>query len=218
MLSHTAQNRYPLNLPTDYYTDAAKGPLLDKVFSMRYRSYSEAGHIDKCSTGKFMDEYDVQPNTQSFLLYGEPKKTVGSIRICDYGEHEGFGVPAMEMYGDEIMNKVGYDKRFIEVNRFVVDPDSQKSGGMRARFRIFERVVDTAMALNADSMLIAVRPEHVRFYGMLFFKPISEAKVYHGVKFKTVLCRADEILRVKEFIHSKLYRIANEPALNNRVN
>ncbi len=218
MLPHAAQNRYALNPPSDYYTDEAKGPLLDKVFSMRYRSYSDAGHIDKCSTGKFMDEYDVKPNTQSFLLYGEAKKTVGSIRICDYGENEGFGAPSMEMYGDEIMNKVGYDKRFIEANRFVIDPAYQKRGGKRARFRIFERVVDMAMDYNADSILIAVRPEHVKFYGMLYFKPISEAKVYHGVKFKTVLCVNNEILRFKEFVHSKLHRVSNESALNNCAN
>lgn len=218
MLQASNNPNYSSIPPFDYYTDTAKGPLLDKVFSMRYRSYSDAGHIDKCSTGKFMDEYDVQPNSQSFLLYGGAKKAFGSVRICDYGSNEGFGVPAMEMYRDEIINKVGYDKRFIEANRFVIDPEHQKLGGKRARFRIFERVVDTAMERNADCILIAVRPEHVKFYGMLFFKPISEAKVYHHVKFKTVLCVNTEILRFKEFVNSKLHGISNESALNYCVN
>ena len=32
--------------------------LFDRVYSMRYRSYSSKGYIDKNSSGKFLDEYD----------------------------------------------------------------------------------------------------------------------------------------------------------------
>jgi len=74
------------------------------------------------------------------------------------------------------------------------------------------------MDVGAENIIIAVRPEHVKFYRRLFLKPISEAKVYHHVKFKTVLLATSEIERAKDFICSKLYGIKNEPTLNYGVN
>eukprot|EP01024_Parvocaulis_polyphysoides_P048782 TRINITY_DN46708_c0_g1_i5.p3 TRINITY_DN46708_c0_g1~~TRINITY_DN46708_c0_g1_i5.p3 ORF type:complete len:256 (-),score=7.10 TRINITY_DN46708_c0_g1_i5:633-1400(-) len=223
MLSHSVQSQNPLELAPrpGYYTERAQGPLLDKVFSMRYRSYSEAGHIDPCVSGKFMDEYDGRPNSKSYLLYGQKKKKkkpVGSIRVCMFDPKESHGVPAMEMYRDEIKKEIGYENRFVEVNRFVIDPRFQRLGGMQARFRIFELGVDKALEAGASCILVAVRPEHVRFYKMLFGRPISESKPYHNVKFNTVLVACTEIEKTKEFISSKLFGKNNEPTFNYSAN
>ena len=167
-----------------------------------------------------MDEYDELPNVRSYLLYSDiPRAKIGSIRICEFDPDKDLDVPAMEMFYDEIKRSIGYNRPFIEANRFVIDPEFQRLGGRNARFKIFERVVDSAIETGAENILIAVRPEHVKFYGKtLFFEPISGAKVYHHVKFKTVLCKCSKIERFKEFVSSKLYGIADEPAPNYRLN
>jgi N-acyl-L-homoserine lactone synthetase len=106
----------------------------------------------------------------------------------------------------------------MEVNRFVIEPDFQRRGGLQARFRVFERGVDMALETGAKGIIVAVRPEHVKFYRMLYGTPVSESKVYHHVKFKTVLVVCTEIERCKEFLVSKLYGIKDESTFNYGVN
>jgi hypothetical protein len=88
-----------INLPTttyhDYHSKAARGPMLDRVYSMRYRSYFGAGHIDKCISGKFMDEYDGTANCQSHLLYNK-NRAIASLRTCLFDPDKEGGVPTMK--------------------------------------------------------------------------------------------------------------------------
>lgn len=187
-----------------YESTAARGPLLDKVFSLRYKSYSAENYIDKNSSGRFMDEYDGQRNCQSYLTYFR-KKPIGSIRSCVYSPDGPTVLPAMHPFEEEIRECLGYEEPFVEANRFVVDPDFQRQGGVVARFNIFRKIVESAIEAEAPCILAAIRPEHVKFYRLLFFYPLADIapKPYPALKFKVVLLACRDIARLKKLIWSR---------------
>jgi N-acyl-L-homoserine lactone synthetase len=192
-----------------YQSIEAKGPLLDKVYSLRYQSYSEKGYIEKRISKLFIDEYDNQPFVKSYLAYCE-NDVIGSIRICEYDPTRGNSVPALEMYKKELSQKIGLSNRFVEANRFVIKPSYQKKLGMEARFTIFQSVVDSALSVNANAIVIAVREEHVGFYKILKCFPISACKKYHGVNFNTVLLSCTDISKAKSIINRVLRKARTE--------
>lgn len=199
-----------------YQIKRATGPLLDRVVSMRYRSYSSEGFIDENSSGKFMDEYDALPNCSSHLLYFE-NKAVGSIRTCVYKPNKPFPVPILEVYGKEIEAAIGLTTPFLEVNKFVIAPEFQKRGGVQARFELFRAVAEETREKGAEYILMAVRKSHVRFYDHMFdCQVISEAKLYPGLKFSTVLLLIKNTESATEFAIQRAHHslISHEPILS----
>jgi hypothetical protein len=188
---------------SDYYNILAKGPMLDRVYSMRYRSYSTEGYIEENSSLKFIDEYDNKPNSTCFLLYNQ-NKAVGSIRTCVFDPLDRLAIPVMEVFDQEIRNDIGYDSTFVEVNKFVIDPSFQRKGGVEARMQLIGSAVEEVIRRNASSLLLAVRPAHVRFYKMFGCNPISDAKSYPHLSFKTVLMASTDIQWTRNFIRSKV--------------
>lgn len=200
---------------SDYYSVIAKGPMLDRVYSMRYRSYSAEGYIEENSSLKFIDEYDNKPNSTCFLLYHQ-NKAVGSMRTCVFDSSERLAVPVMDVFDEEIRNTIGYGSTFVEVNKFVIDPTFQRKGGVEARMLLVGTVVEEAIRKGSSSIVIAVRPAHVRFYKMLGCHQISDAKSYPHLSFKTVLMACTDIQWSRNFIRSKVDVVEkyDDPVLN----
>ena len=170
-----------------YYSVMAREPmLLDEVYSMRYRSYIAEDYIDKNSSRRFMDKYDLMPNCNSYLTYFE-KKAIGSIRACIYKPEAQMSIPVIEVFEEELKNSVGYDNVMIEANKFVIDPSFQKRGGVKKFFSIYRNIANSILDNKAKYLVACVRPVHIKFYEMLYFEPASEIKVYPYLKFKTVL-------------------------------
>jgi hypothetical protein len=198
----------------EYYSAIANGPMLDRVYSMRYRSYSAEGYIDEDSSGKFIDEHDNRPNSVCFLGYHQ-NKVVGSIRTCFYDPKASNEIPIMEVFEKELKNSIGYENSFLEPNKFVVEPSFQRRGGIQARFLLLGTAVEEAVRRNSSSIVVAVRPEHIRFYQMFGGKLASEAKSYPHLKFETVLMVCTDVIRCREFIKSKVEIVErNVPVLN----
>ena len=198
-----------------YQSLEARGPMLDRVYSMRYRSYSAQDYIDKCSTEKFMDEYDAMPNCKSFLLYSG-KKAIGSIRSCLYTPESKLNIPVMDVFPEELGKEVGYDKIMIEANKFVVDPEFQKKGGVKARYSIYSNIADQLIDERADVLVAGIRTEHLAFYKKLFFKPASDIREYPHLKFKTLLVVCEDVDKFCEKIYSKsgMSRVSNDALLS----
>lgn len=193
---------YPIAEQTDYNTIAATGPMLDRVYSMRYRSYSNQGYVNKNSSQKFIDDYDVMPNCTSYLMY-QNRKAVASIRACLYSPESDTPVPCMEIFKEELAQNIGFDSSFVEVNKFVVDPEFQRRGGKKARLLLFSSIVKETFDNDAKNVVIAVRPEHINFYKMFYCKTISEVKVYPHLNFETVLMACTDLERAKKLILSR---------------
>lgn len=215
MLFNGLQSKEEFRNQSDYYSIAAKGPMLDRVYSMRYRSYSAENYIEENSSHKFIDEYDAVPNSTCFLAYHK-SKAIGSIRACVFNPKLNLAIPAMEVFEQEIKNSIGYDDIFVEGNKFVIDPNYQRKGGIQARLLLVGTVVQEAIRQNAASILVAVRPAHVKFYQMLGCKVASEAKSYPHLSFKTVLMVCNDIEWSNNFINSKVEVVErnNDSVLN----
>ncbi|WP_039913218.1 GNAT family N-acetyltransferase [Cellvibrio mixtus] len=198
----------------DYYSVVAKGPMLDRVYSMRYKSYGAEGYIEENSSLKFIDEYDGKPNSVCFLAYHR-NNIVGSIRACVYDPSKGAGIPIMECFEKEIRNTIGYDNVFLEPNKFVIDPQFQRRGGIQARFLLLGTAVEEAARQKASNIVVAVRTEHIKFYQMFGGRLASEEKSYPHLNFKTVLMICDDVEKCRAFIRSKVEIIEkNDPVLN----
>jgi N-acyl-L-homoserine lactone synthetase len=205
----------PKNDHNDYRTVVAKGPMLDRVYGMRYKSYSAENYIEENSSLKFIDEYDGKPNSTCFLLYHQ-NKTIGSMRICEYNPLERLPVPVMEIFDDEIRANIGYDSTFVEINKFVIDPSFQRKGGVEARMLLVATMVEEAIRRGSTSMLLAIRPAHARFYKMLGCHQISDIKSYPHLSFKTVLMACTDIQWSRNFISSKInvVKTSDDPVPN----
>ncbi len=185
-----------------YHSIAADGDLLGQVYAMRYQSYYAQGYIAKNSTESFIDEYDEFPNSTSFLIYSG-SKALGSIRTSVFDPQVRLSVPTMEVFYTEIGAHLGFNSPFVEANKFVVNPGFQQRGGVRARFHIFRNIVEKAIESGSESIITAVRPEHVKFYDLLYFYPISKIKNYPHLSFKTILLVCEDIELLKKKIWKK---------------
>ena len=202
------------NQSSDYYSVVAKGPMLDRVYSMRYRSYSAEGYIEENSSHKFIDEYDNKANSTCFLAYRR-NNVIGSIRACTYNPSQGLQIPIMECFEKEIKNTIGYNSSFLEPNKFVIDPQFQRRGGIQARFLLLGTAVEEAVRQNAENIVVAVRTEHIKFYQMFGGKLASDEKSYPHLNFKTVLMICSDVSKCRDFIKSKVDIIEkNAPILN----
>ena len=188
---------------SDYYSIVAKGPMLDKVYSMRYRSYSAENYIEENSSLKFMDEYDAKLNSTCFLAYHQ-EKAIGSMRACVFDPKAGLSVPIVEVFEKEIRESVGYNNIFVEMNKFVMDPDFQRRGGVRARLSLMGAVLNESINKNAVAVFVAVRPEHIKFYEIFGGKLISDIKPYPLLSFKTALVVCTDLLDAQKILHGKL--------------
>lgn len=190
------------NVFSTYHSVRAEGQLLDSVYALRYRAYSAQNFIKKNDSERFIDKYDAMTNSTSFLTY-KGEKLIGSIRISAYHPNSDYTIPVMENFSEELSSHIGLNKPFVEINRFVVNPAFQRSGGVRARFSIYKNALDQVIQLQPAFVVAAVREEHVRFYKMLNFEPISDFKLYSGVSFKAVLMAGSDVAGAREFILSK---------------
>ncbi len=215
MLPQSSHTDFSLKPKIDYHSVEAKGPMLDRVYSLRYKSYSEENYIEKSSSKKFMDEFDSMPHCHSYLTYYE-SKLIGSIRSCVFDPSKGLEVPVMGVFEEELRQSVGYDDPFVEANKFVIDPGFQSRGGVKVRFNMFRNIVEEAISEHAKNIVIAVRAEHVKFYKMLYFSPVSEEKSYPHLSFKTVLLVCNDMKSLKARIWSKTQtrEEANDAVLN----
>ncbi len=188
----------------EYQNIIAKGPLLDTVYRLRYESYSEQNYIDKNDTKLFIDEFDSKPNCTSYLTLHN-HTPIGSIRSCLYDPSTARPAPIMEVFEDEIGQQIGYDKAFMEFNKFVVSPEFQRQGGVVARFMIVENVARAAQQAGVNFLVIAVREEHLKYYNAVFgFEQASDVKSYPHLSFKTALMVTDDIPRFRRRLDRRL--------------
>lgn len=200
----TAAIKTERNPSNNYHAIVAKGPLLDRVYTMRYRSYSAEGYIAENSSRKFIDEYDNKPNSVCFLAY-QQTKAIGSMRACVYDPADRISIiPVMEVFDDELRDNVGYENVFVEMNKFVIDPTFQRRGGMQARLMLMGSVLTESIKRNATSVVVAVRTEHVKFYQLFGGKVISDIKSYPHLSFKTVLMVCEDLEAADRMLRNKL--------------
>lgn len=162
------------------------------VYRLRYQCYRRTGAIDPRPDGQFSDHFDQLPNSFSILARNQ-ESVLATIRVtvtcADRGWHDS---PVKHVYGDDAPFQAIARESFVEASRLCF--------GQQARRDAFVRLTGYMAALaefyDVRWLIACPRVEHARVYQRMFgFRPLSEARQYYGVNFKTQLLgvKRDEI-------------------------
>jgi hypothetical protein len=183
---------------------------ISAAFKLRYVAYKNVDAIHENPEAEFKDKYDFLENSTTCLIY-EENKPVASLRTCIYDKEQLFmEIPAFEVYREEIEREIGFDKKIIESNRFVIDPEKVDS---KQLFKIpFRFVILNALKFECDYLLTAVRPKHVSIYKRFFgLEPISTPKKYPGINVEMVIMAGDCARLIPIIMErEELYRFTEE--------
>jgi hypothetical protein len=162
--------------------------LLD-AFRLRYRNYSEHGHIPSNAESLFYDKYDALPNCLTFgILWGT--RMVGSIRACVYAPHLNWvTLPAREAYASAFREAVGERQVAIEWNRLVVDETFGRAPDLQ--MRLWACAAWFAVRYAPQIFLAGVRAPHIPYYRRLGFAVASAPRRYPGTTFEATLMGMD---------------------------
>lgn len=153
---------------------------------MRYQAYLDNNSIGENAEQIFYDKFDLRRNCHSQIEYinGNP---AAAIRACVLDPSKNVNeIPAMEIFAKEIESFTNENDICVESNKFVIHPCYQAKI-IRLKFKLFNFIYDLAIKKKASFILSAVREEHIRFYQSMNFHPVSSAKKYPGLNFKTTL-------------------------------
>lgn len=153
---------------------------------MRYKAYLDNSSIRHNSEQIFYDRYDLRKNCHSKIEYIDGKP-VAAIRACVFDPKQTDNdIPVMEIFSKEIKSFANENDILVETNKFVIHPMHQAKT-IRLKFKLFSFIYDLALKKKASFIISAVREEHIRFYQSMNFHPVSSAKKYPGLNFKTTL-------------------------------
>ncbi|WP_417451102.1 N-acyl amino acid synthase FeeM domain-containing protein [Kordiimonas sp.] len=161
-----------------------------EIFELRYTAYLDKASIAANEQAAFTDPYDGAPNCHSFIEYIEGMPA-GSIRACVYHpEKPHLGIPAQELFPDEMEAHIAPGASVVESNKFVVHPTFQHKA-LRLKFKLFKNVFDKALAVGADYIVTSPRASQIDFYRGMQFEPISGVKRSLALDFDVVLMACD---------------------------
>lgn len=186
-LSNTASRRSELPWPSE---DRANGAfhlrLVENarerrdVFKLRYRAYAEYGIDDTAQDGQFLDAFDSLPTTALFGAYSGAT-LVGAMRLCfSLAGKSLASLPCSAYYPALGAVKTARPGSLMEVSRLAIDPGISNRSFRTTLFGSLVRSsLIAAQAAGVATILVATRPEWVRFYKyMLGFEMIGEPVLY----------------------------------------
>ena len=147
-------------------TEASRG----LAFHLRYKAYLNAAAITSNPSELFTDPYDEKKNARTYLIRYEGSP-VASVRSLTWSaDYDWTQTP------------------FLEINRYVVDPDFQGLRSLTAQMLLYRIQALSTLADACDHVIAAVRPRHVAFYRRLMnFEVISDPISVPDVNFQIQL-------------------------------
>lgn len=137
---------------------------LENAFRLRYRSYRNAEIIGDLSEGMLYDKEDFMPHTFVHLIWHE-NKPVGTVRSSIYSDdYDWTTVQSVKYFPEKIKEKPGESTRFLESNRYAVDPDFQGRKSLFAQMLMFRVHALTSAVHNINEIVTIVQANHVPFY------------------------------------------------------
>lgn len=147
------------------------------AFGLIYRSYLRANLCEPNELGLRITPFQTLPTTNIFVakLRGEVISTLTLVRDSERG------LPMEQLYPDEVNRRRWGGSRLAEVSCLA----DRRSG--RARFlglfrELAQLMVQHAVLINVDELVIAVHPRHSALYKRyMAFKRIGEYREYEAV-------------------------------------
>ena len=135
------------------------------VFELRYRAYRNDGHIAPNSARTFRDSNDGLETTAQIAAY-DGEVCVGALRVSFSPPPAGGHALPCAAYYPEVADLLREpDRRFVEISRLAIDPEISNTSQKTTLYASLVRAgLMAAEAGHATDILIATKPEWVRFY------------------------------------------------------
>ncbi|MFC1479547.1 hypothetical protein ACFL6F_03020 [Planctomycetota bacterium] len=177
--SFSEHDKDGINFADGYYRIRPANDLKTRraAYELVYRLYREKGYADPRPSGMWLSLFDVLPETVT-LVVEHGKKVVGCLTVVF---DSSFGLPADELYRDELNRMRKADRRLAEIISFGVDPEAQF--GNEILVKLFNCIYLVARKIRrATDFINTVNPRHTGFYKRtLLFEKAGDVRYYDKV-------------------------------------
>ncbi|RUP08326.1 acyl-homoserine-lactone synthase [Hyphomicrobium sp.] len=193
---------------------------VNEATALRLRAYQAIGYDVSSDNGKYTDRFDSLATTVLLGAYDQGR-LVGSVRLCfNHPWQTISSLPCGPYYPalKEIKSKV--DGALVEVSRLSIEPGINNTSYRTTLYAFLVRAALTAaQAAEVSMLLIATRPEWVKFYKyMLGFQPIGEPAFYPPGDFKiTLLGGSLKLAETRQKLQNRFFKITPDEVASMRV-
>lgn len=185
-----------------------------EVFALRMRAYKQFMDAPPDDPdAEFRDAFDDLPTTVLVGAY-DGDRLVGALRLCFSRPFDSLAtLPCADYYPALLPIKRAARSSLMEVSRFSINPDISNTSYRTTLYAALVRAsLMAAQAANVTMILIATRPDWVRFYKfMLGFELIGEPAVYPPGDFKIALLGGTLAqAEMRQRLQNKFFRISKD--------
>jgi len=183
---------------------------IQEALRLRGRAYSAIGYDIEPSDGEYRDRYDALATTIQLGAY-DGERLVGCVRLCFAAPDQSLSsLPCGAYYPalKDVHQKQSHG--LVEVSRLSIDPEVSNVSYRTTLYAFLVRAsLTAALAAGVSMLLVATRPEWVRFYHyMLGFRQIGEPEFYPPGDFKiTLLGGSLEQARMRQRLQNRFFKI-----------
>jgi N-acyl-L-homoserine lactone synthetase len=181
-----------------------------EALRLRGRAYAAIGYDIEPTDGEYRDRYDALSTTIQLGAY-DGERLVGCVRLCFASPHQPLSsLPCAPYY--PALKDVHHQQAhgLVEISRLSIDPSVSNVSYRTTLYAFLVRAsLTAALAAGVSMLLVATRPEWVRFYHyMLGFRQIGEPEFYPPGDFKiTLLGGSLEQARMRQRLHNRFFKI-----------
>lgn len=183
-----------------------------EALRLRGRAYTAIGYDIEKADGEYSDRFDELPTTVLLGAYDQDR-LVGSVRLCFSLPQSLSTLPCADYYPALKDTHRSQSRGFVEVSRLSIEPDLNNVSYRTTLYAFLVRAsLTAAMAAGVSMLLIATRPDWVKFYTyMLGFQQIGEPALYPPGDFKiTLLGGSLEQARMRQRLQNRFFKITDE--------
>lgn len=154
------------------------------VYSLRYLCYLDGGFIGPNKGKLFSDEFDLQPNTQTVVVY-QDDEPVASVRVCFLSQSRATPAPVRDTFPAELDQLLSQCRRSaqgmeaVEITRLVRSPRFANDQGLV--FVLYRLAGLLGIQRDVGMILSCVRKNHVAFYRRLRYCEVAGPRSYPGL-------------------------------------
>lgn len=190
-----------------------------EALRLRGRAYTAIGYDIEKADGEYSDRFDELPTTVLLGAYDQDR-LVGSVRLCFSLPQSLSTLPCADYYPALKDTHRSQSRGFVEVSRLSIEPDLNNVSYRTTLYAFLVRAsLTAAMAAGVSMLLIATRPDWVKFYTyMLGFQQIGEPALYPPGDFKiTLLGGSLEQARMRQRLQNRFFKITEEEIASMRT-
>jgi N-acyl-L-homoserine lactone synthetase len=187
---------------------------------LRGRAYSAIGYDIEQAGEEYTDHFDALPTTVLLGAY-DGERLVGCVRLCFSHARQALSTLPCAAYYPALKDVHRQQAHgLVEVSRLSIEPGLNNMSYRTTLYAFLVRAALTAaMAAGVSMLLIATRPDWVKFYRyMLGFQQVGEPALYPPGDFKiTLLGGSLEQAQMRQRLQNRFFKITSEEIVSMKL-